>query len=225
MGTAQPHKHRSRDYKGVTISSTFVDLKEHRQKLKAAIEAHHMHTIGFASRFNLRSRGQWAIDCEAWDEAVAVLEEGERLTRESAIPAWAWEVKLVLARLRRDRSARSNWARSEAERLDATRAGKDGEIGLSLAELWLALGERDRAIENARRGYLWAWADGEPFVYRYPLDQCKAFLERLGAPPPTSPETDKQRQAEKFPYEDEVTAAVRDLQRRKAAGEDLSKEA
>lgn len=85
-----------------------------------------------------------------------------------------------------------------------------------LAELWLAIGDRDRAKQSALAAYKWAWADGEPFVYRYELNKARALLEEVGAGIPDLPPYDPAK-AVKLPFEDDAAAAIEKLRAEKAA--------
>jgi hypothetical protein len=106
-------------------------------------------------------------------------------------------------------------ARSEAERLSVGKKSPD----LSIAELWLALGEGERARKHALAAYKWAWADGEPYVRRYELNKTRALLEKLGVEIPNLPAYDPAKDG-KFPHEDEVVAAIAKLRAEKEAEKD-----
>jgi len=92
-------------------------------------------------------------------------------------------------------------ATQEAERL----AGMKSHI--AVAELWLALGELEKAKEIAVEVYEGAWADGEPYVHRYELDQAQAFLEKIGEPIPEMAPYDPSKH-EKYDWEIEVETAL-----------------
>jgi hypothetical protein len=102
--------------------------------------------------------------------------------------------------------------RGEAERLAS--APQPDPFGL--AELWLAMGDREQAKEYATAAYKWAWADGEPYVQRYWLNKARALLEKLGAAIPKLPRYDAARDG-KFPFEDEVAVAIEKLRAKKEA--------
>lgn len=85
-------------------------------------------------------------------------------------------------------------------------ANSGGSVHRPLAELCLAVGSREQALQHAVEAYKWAWADGEPHVRRYELNKTCILLEQLNAeitPPPYDPTKDK-----KFPWEDEITAVI-----------------
>jgi hypothetical protein len=56
----------------------------------------------------------------------------------------------------------------------------------------------------------------EPYVHRYELNKSRALLEKLGAEIPNLPYYDPARD-EKFPWEDEVAAAIKNLRTNKEA--------
>jgi hypothetical protein len=79
-----------------------------------------------------------------------------------------------------------------------------------LAELSLAVGDRDGAIRHASAAYNWAWSDGEPYVHRYELNKATALFHQLGIEIPKlplyDPSTDK-----RLLWEDKVAAAIEKL--------------
>lgn len=87
---------------------------------------------------------------------------------------------------------------------------------LTLAELWLALGDRDRARHHALVAYRNAWADGFPHVFRYTLDRARSLLEHLGVEVPALPAYDPTT-AETLPFEDVVVAYIDRLKAERAA--------
>jgi hypothetical protein len=97
-------------------------------------------------------------------------------------------------------------AHEEASRLSAVR----NPANLSLAELWHALGDTDRAITHARAAFAHAAADGEPHVTRYSLDRATALLQQLGQDIPEVPTYDP-LQYPKEPWEDEIAAAISEI--------------
>jgi hypothetical protein len=100
----------------------------------------------------------------------------------------------------------------EAERLANAKQISD----LALADLWLAIGDREQAKKHALAAYKWAWADGEPHVHRCALTKSRALLEQLGAEIPNLPPYDPAKDG-KYPGEDEVAAAIENLRAEKEA--------
>jgi tetratricopeptide (TPR) repeat protein len=154
-------------------------------------------------------RGNWRMDRGEWALAAGSYGEALRMAREVGRQDHASEARLALARFHLGQSAE---ARLEAERLSAAKDPPD----LALAELWLALGEHARAKKHALAAYTGAWADGEPYVFRYGLDKARALLEKLGAEIPNLPPYDPAKDG-KFPCEDEVVAAIARLRAEKEA--------
>ena len=60
----------------------------------------------------------------------------------------------------------------------------------ALAELYLALGDRDKARHHALAGYKRYWADGPPFTDHWSLETCRRVLRELGEPEPVLPPFD-----------------------------------
>ncbi|MCH7729047.1 MAG: hypothetical protein IH991_21575, partial [Planctomycetes bacterium] len=66
---------------------------------------------------------------------------------------------------------------------------------------------REQAKKHALAAYKWAWADGEPYVWRFELNESRELLEKLDAEIPELPPYDPDKD-EKLPWEDEVAAAI-----------------
>ena len=160
--------------------------------------------------------GGWRLERGEPDLAAESLKEAVRMARESGLnrDALAHETWLALARVRAGRLAGVD-AREEAERL-AKACGDDHALAL----LWLELGDdnddefREAAKRHALAAYKWAWADGEPYVRRYDLDQAKAILDRLGEPYPDLPDYGPEKD-EEFDWEPDVRAAIEKLKNEK----------
>jgi ribosomal 50S subunit-associated protein YjgA (DUF615 family) len=80
----------------------------------------------------------------------------------------------------------------------------------------LAIGDYEQAKKHALEAYKRAWADGEPYVYRYELNKATALLKQLGSEIPKLPPYDSSKD-EKLPWEDEVAAAIEKLRVEKKA--------
>ena len=96
--------------------------------------------------------------------------------------------------------------RREAERLAQARQ----PAHRLLAMLWLAIGDPAQATPHALAAYKEAWADGEPYVFRYELTQSAKLLRQLDVPIPVLPPYDPGKD-EKFPWEATVAAAIEKL--------------
>ena len=156
-------------------------------------------------------RGEWHLQQGQSSRAVASFHEAVRMARAVGISDPSAETQLVLARFHLDQLADP---RHEAEQLASA-----GDVShLDLADLWLAIGDREQAHEHALAAYKRAWADGEPYVRRYNLDKARALLEQLGADIPDLPPYDPARD-EKLAWEDEVVAAIEKLRAEKEAEE------
>ncbi len=154
-------------------------------------------------------RAEWRLEQKQWELAEESLHEAVRMARAvGQIDAKA-ETQLALAKFRLGSLADP---RHEAERL----AQLKEPTHRALAELWLAIGDREQAKKHALAAYRRAWADGEPFVHRYELNKSRALLEQLGAEIPNLPPYDPAKD-EKLPWEDAVVAAIEELRAEKAA--------
>ena len=147
-------------------------------------------------------QGRYAPAAECLHEAVRMAREVGQGDAES-------ETQLALARFHLDQL--SDPGREAAELAKARKPAH-----CPLAELWFAIGDHEQAIKHALAAYEWAWADGEPYVYRYELDQARALLEKLGVEVPKLPPYDAAKD-EKLPWEDEVAAAIAKLRAKNEA--------
>ena len=156
-----------------------------------------------------RLRGEWQLEQGHWALAGESLHEAVRMARQVGQTDAKAETLLALARFHLGQLPN---ARDEAERL----AGARDLFDRALAELWLAIADRERAKKHALAAYKWAWADGEPYVRRYELNKARALLEQLGADIPNLPPYDPAKD-QKLPWEDEVAAAIEKLRAEKEA--------
>lgn len=149
-------------------------------------------------------RGEWTLAAESCTIAVSMAREVGQ------VDAWS-ETLLVLAHFH---LGTLHDPKGEAERLETSGQYADRP----LAELWLAIGDKAKAVKFAREAYTWAWADGEPYVRRYELNKAIELLKRLGEPPPTLPPYDPAKHPP-FPWEADVLAAIERLKKKKAEKE------
>jgi hypothetical protein len=161
-----------------------------------------------------RLRGAWRLQQGQYGEAAESLHEAVRMAREVGQIDPRAETLLAVARFHLGQLSDS---RREAERLAKARK----LAHRPLAELWLAIGDREEVKKHALAAYEWAWADGEPYVRRYELNKTRALLESLGVEIPDLPPYDPAKD-EKLPWEDEVAAAIEKL---RAEKEDSSESA
>ena len=165
------------------------------------------------NRFMIRAlnrlRGEWRVVQQDWQSASASLREAVQMARavkQSDAPA-----ETMLARTRFHLGELTD-PRQEAAQLAQAR----NVSHLYLAQLWLAIGDREQAAKHARTAYEHAWADGEPYVHRYDLIQATKLLQDLRAEIPQLPAYDPANE-EKFPWEDELIAGMEKLRAEKAA--------
>ncbi len=151
----------------------------------------------------LALRGAWQLEQGRYGRAAESLHKAVHMARQVGHTDAAAETQLVIARFHLNQLRDP---REAAEQL--AQAKKPFHCGL--AELWLAIGDREQVERHARKAYEWAWADGEPYVDRYELNKSRALLEQLGAEIPDLPPYDPAKD-EKFPWEDDVAAAIEKL--------------
>jgi hypothetical protein len=167
------------------------------------------------NRYTLRGlqrlHGELLFEQCAWQLAAESLHEAVRMAHEVGQTAARSETLLALAKVHLGQLAEP---RQEAERLCQAKQ----PFHRGLAELWLAIGDKERAKEHALSAYQWAWADGEPYDRRAELNKSRALLERLGVEVPNLPPYDPKRE-ENLPWEDEVVAAIERFRAKKAVEE------
>jgi hypothetical protein len=148
-------------------------------------------------------RGGWRLERGEWALAAESLREAVSMARAIGQTDPAAETQLALAQFHLGQLVNP---RREAEQL----ANAKWVSYRALADLWLAIGDREQAKTYALAAYRWAWADGEPYVHRYELNKARALLQTLGVTFPNLPPYDPAKD-EKFPGEDEVAAAIEKL--------------
>jgi hypothetical protein len=148
-------------------------------------------------------RGEWQLERGERELAANSLQEAVRMAREIGKHDARAETLLAIARIHLKQLPDPD---QQAEQL--AEAKKPFHRGL--AELWMQIGDVEQAGKHALEAYKWAWAEGEPYVYRHELNQARMLLERLGLPVPVLPSYDAAKD-EKPPWKDEVTAAIEKL--------------
>jgi tetratricopeptide (TPR) repeat protein len=185
-------------------------LEEHLAAAAEAARAGH-------NRQGLREvhqlRGLERLDAGDWTAAAQSLSAAVALARERRIVDGRSEAALVLSKLRLG-SITADEAREEALRL----TGPDGAHRF-LAMIWQAVGDLDRAAKEALAAYEQAWADGEPFVYRYDLTAATKLLGELGVAVPDLPPYDPAKD-EPFPWEDDIRRVIDELTSERATDEE-----
>jgi hypothetical protein len=164
-----------------------------------------------ANRFVIRSlhalRGSWCLEQKEWALAAESLSEAVRMARERSLTDSEAETGLALAKFH---LGQLTDPASELERLSQLR----NPAHRLLALLHLAIGEIEQAKQQALAAYKWAWADGEPFVNRYELTKTTELLQQMNVPIPNLPPYDPATYV-KFPWEDELVAAIEQLRAEK----------
>lgn len=148
----------------------------------------------------LALRGRWLLVEGGYAGAADNLREVIRMDREVGESTLTAETQLALARFRLGQLPD---ARQEAVRLSTLAK----PAHLALAELWDAIGDRERAIDHADKAYRKAWADGEPYVQRYDLDRAADILRAHDAEVPTLRPYDPTSD-ERLPWEDDIVALL-----------------
>jgi tetratricopeptide (TPR) repeat protein len=197
-GDAEWHYARFRYYQGSLSDPDIVRARTLAQPGRNRRVTRWLHAL----------RGAWRLDHGHWDDAAASLQEAIRMAHEVNQSDEQAAAQLALANLR---LGRLPGAREMAEQLSTARRPSH----VDLAALWLAIGDREQAKTYALAAYKIAWADGEPYVFRFDLNRAKALLVELGVKIPDLPPHDPQRH-EKFPWEKEVEALIEQLRAEKA---------
>ncbi len=165
----------------------------------------HRHRIRYVTRGVHRLRGTWLARRGDWERSAAELSTAVSMARQIGMHDGMAEARLALANLHLGRLTEPVQAANE---LAAARTTHDQ----ALAELWLAIGDVEQAEKHALAAYRWAWADGEPYVRRFDLDQARRLLEALGAEIPVLPPYDPANDPE-LPWEANVRAYMESLRR------------
>jgi len=83
---------------------------------------------------------------------------------------------------------------------------------VNLAELYLELGDREKARHHTLASYKWFWADGPTYSRWWELKRCRAVLVALGEPEPKLPAYDP-KTAKPIPHEADVRALIAKLKK------------
>lgn len=187
----------------------FYKGEDPEKLIETALQAVEQGRNRFKKRLLHRLRGMWNTRRGDWRSAIASYREALRMARERGLVDAGSEAGLAYAKYMRRELLDP---RHEAERLAEFHEPNHD----TLARLWQAMGHPDRARHHAREAYRWAWADGEPFVHRYWLDQAIDLLHELGEPIPDLPPYDP-AQDPAFPWEADVRAEIERLRAERAA--------
>jgi tetratricopeptide (TPR) repeat protein len=145
-------------------------------------------------------RGRWQLDRGEWTLAGLSFGEAVRMARESGTSDAVSETGLAIAK---NKLSQLDEPHREAERLSQQRYVSNR----LLAQLWLDLGNSEKAKHHALAAYEWAWADGEPYVDRHELTKAAEILKEMEVPIPKLPPYDPAKD-DPFAWEDDVRAAI-----------------
>jgi hypothetical protein len=207
-GAAEYYYAQFRFARGDLLEEHLARAEELAQSGKSRVLIRNLHGL----------RGTWMAERGEWALAATCLHEAASMARAVGRVDAGSEALLVLAQLHA-KQITPEQAREEAERLAAS-----GYSNRSLAELYFALNDRTAAVKHAVAAYKWAWADGEPFVYRYELTKAAELLMRLGEPIPNLPPYNPAKDPP-FEWEADVEAAIERLKKEKAERERRAAEA
>ncbi|HEX7242144.1 MAG TPA: DUF4062 domain-containing protein [Longimicrobiaceae bacterium] len=156
----------------------------------------------------LQLQGELALSRNEALLAVTAFEHVVEMTRTAGLPTDSKEARLALAKAK---VGSREHAREIAERLREQAEPPD----VALAEVYLELGDMEKARAHALDGYVWAWADGPPHSRWSELERCRAVLKAVGEPEPALPPFDPAA-VEPLPYEGEIRELIAKLARERA---------
>jgi tetratricopeptide (TPR) repeat protein len=156
-----------------------------------------------------RLRGESALQQGQFSTAAGFYLDTITLGRKSGIPVAGLLGRLAYTRVRENFHDEARALIEEA--LDNEDPVRIHDLYNSAAEVYLALGDEAQAADYAYRAYETAWADGEPYVWRWRLDRARAVLASLNLPEPDMPAFHADR-IEQIPFEDEIFRFVENLQ-------------
>lgn len=148
-------------------------------------------------------RGEWHLSRKEYGAAIMALTSAVEFAREKGWNDGRVEGLLLLARLYDGRVADPTM---EMERISGMCPA------FELGELWRMLGNVDAAAECATAAFKSAFADGEPYVHRYRLEQAEDLMSRLGIEVPDVPRFDPNC-IRSFPWESDVRQVIERLKR------------
>jgi tetratricopeptide (TPR) repeat protein len=184
-----------RFYTGTLDEATLAEAEDVAKKGNNRLQIRNLHWL----------RGEWQHSLGHWDEAANSFEEEIRMIWEINLSAANSEARLALAQAK---MGRTQVAREEAERLSEL----ENPPNLDLAELFLALGDLEKARRYILPAYKRAWADGEPYSLWCLLQRCRKVLQALGEPEPQLPKFDPAN-FPPLPYEAKVLEYIERLRK------------
>ncbi|MFM9939780.1 MAG: DUF4062 domain-containing protein [Hyphomicrobiaceae bacterium] len=109
---------------------------------------------------------------------------------------------------------RTDDARRIADKVDTGRSPPRSTLAL----LYLALGDHDKARVHALSGYRQAWGEGPPYHHNWDLEDCRKVLVAVGEPQPQLPPFDPMK-VEPFDFEPAVERLIEKKLAKKAERE------
>lgn len=171
---------------------------------KAEIKNQSVSAIGVRNLAGLR--GFWHLDKGEWERAKQSLQQAVALAHKAGKVDRRSEIRFAIAKVK--------LGELEAPEHAAEHFSQDleGHCHRALAELWMAIGNREESCRLAKSAYIWAWADGEPYVNWYELEKSRELLQHLGVETPiTAPYN--QGTAATLPVEEAALNAILELRR------------
>lgn len=162
-------------------------------------------------RYILIFRGDLALREAEYDEAITYYRQAAQIGNEQGI---------------RDPEAWGGLARAYAyngnlkKALNIIEAGVD-DHHFAESVVYMLNGDTEEATDSALKFYEWAWAQGEPYVHRWALEQAQAILKQLGVDEPELPIWDESKYVP-FEHEDKIRALLERL--KSEHGEDENKD-
>ncbi|HEV7504512.1 MAG TPA: DUF4062 domain-containing protein [Thermoanaerobaculia bacterium] len=183
---------------------------------------------------------QGHLRAEELKEALAVAVQGNNLGSQQFIHQLAAEAALQKGKLQ-EAFAAAGRALEIARKIGASGSGAHGCLARALvlqgqhaearrlveeagvrdwqaAEVYLELGDLEKAKGFALKAYEHAWADGPPHISWWELERSRQLLLRLGVPEPQLPPFDPSK-VEPIPFEAEIRAVIEELKAERAKKE------
>lgn len=160
-------------------------------------------------RYLLIVWGDWHYQGRRWQAALDRYREAVNMAREVRFFELHSEALVVACQAR---LGNLQPAEDLVQRLDHLTPVVHGN--LSVAELYLAIGDLAKAHKYALSGYQSAWGKGAPYANSQLLERCRRILKELKEPEPELPPFDSTR-AEPVKFEAELSAYLEELRKRK----------
>ncbi|MBK9935685.1 MAG: DUF4062 domain-containing protein [Cytophagaceae bacterium] len=173
--------------------------------LEDAIQLCQNHNNRTGLRYLYSLKGKWLIEQKNYQTALEPLQMALKMANEVGLSDTSTETLLAIAKL--------HLGLLEDPQKEAARLHEE-TTSIDLAELWYLVGNIEKSKSVALEAYKWYWADGEPYVNRYYLEQTKALLHRLGVEIPNLPPFDPSKEVIED-YEIEIDNYIQKLKEEK----------